>query len=197
MTGAEVVSKLNELGFFSLTDSIYLDSAKKSYEESYNDRHYLGGELISETIQFSDNRFYFVDGEALFEIGGLTEYLDIVKVSFDKLNLKLEYSDEISDHEGNFWNHTIKLNGKEYIAFRGEFSYKDWGIALANFVKMLNDQLEIQQSDERFYPINGGNDGQVVLLSKQQFEFIRTVYPNNDDHPQTLEEWQEKNQIPK
>lgn len=195
LTGAEVVNELEKLGFFSLTDSVYLESSKKSIEESYNKYKFFDGELIGESLQYADNRFYNIDCETLYEIGGLTEYLDMIKISFDKLDLRLEYSDETIEQGNDYWKHTIKLNGKEYIAFEGKFSYNDWGIAYVNFVKMLNDQLEIQKSDERFYPVIASEDGRIVLLNSHLAKFVKDIYPNDNEHPKDLEEWMKENKL--
>jgi hypothetical protein len=193
LTGIEIVSKLDSLEFFNMTDQSELERAKNEMIESKNKLNYFSGTMRGETMDFTDNRFFSVDCEELFEIGGLTEYLGKVKLTFEKLDLELEYSNEKSEQTDNYWKHTIELNGKEYVAFDGAFSDYDWGIAYANFISMLNDQLKIQNSDNRFYPIRCDNGGEIVLLTNVQFKVIKNNYPNDNDNPQKLIDWKRKN----
>ncbi|WP_289659330.1 hypothetical protein [Flavobacterium panacagri] len=190
LSGKEIVSKLNRLNFFNLTDKKDLKISKEDFEKSYNELSFFEG-YMRDDLSFTDNRFYVIDSETLFEGGGLTEYLEIVKKSFDKLNLKLLISDEFESQSDKHLLHKIKLNGKEYIAFDNDFGNYDWTIAYLNFIEMLNDQLKIQGSDEQFYPISSGNDGKIVLLTKEQFEFVKENYPNDYNHPKEIVDWKD------
>jgi hypothetical protein len=84
-------------------------------EKAFDELNFFEGKLRGETLNFVDNRFYSIDSEELFEIGGLTNYLKIVKPTFEKLGLKLNYSNEKSSQTKEYWKHTIELNGKEYV----------------------------------------------------------------------------------
>lgn len=188
LTSKEIVAELSKLGFFNLTDKSDLKRTKAEFEKSYNELSFFEG-VMKEDLIFTDNRFYFIDSETLFEGGGLIQYLETVKLSFDKLNLKLIFSDEYSNQTEKHWRHTIKLNGKEYIAYDDDFGEKDWGISFINFIEMLNSELKLQNSKEQFYPISSGNDGRMVLLTNEQFEFVKANYPNNNEHPKTISDW--------
>lgn len=192
LSGKEVVEKLEELGFFKLTDESELEEVQVAFQESYTEWGLFEGEMRGETLQFKDNRFYRIDCEALFEVGGLTEYLSPVQRSFHKLGLELAFDNEKSDQDSNRWIHTIELNDTEYTAFDGSFSHDDWNIAFVNFIEMLNAELSRQSSNEQFYPVRGGNDGAMVLLTSKQFEFVRAHYPRDEGHPMTMGEWKEK-----
>lgn len=188
LSGKEIVAELSKLDFFKLTDKSDLKITKAEFEISYNELSFFEG-LMKEDLIFTDNRFYFIDSETLFEGGGLIQYLETVKLSFDKLNLKLVFSEEYNNQTEKYWKHTIRLNGKEYIAFDNDFSENDWGISYLNFIEMLNSELKLQQSKEQFYPITSGNDGRIVLLTNEQFEFVKSNYPNNGEHPKKVSEW--------
>jgi hypothetical protein len=189
LTGNQIIDELEKLNFFNLTDKKDLKETKTVFEKSYTELNFFEGKMKGESLIFTDNRFYFIDSETLFEGGGLIQYLETVKKSFDKLNLKLNFSDEFNNQTEKHWTHKIKLNGKEYVAFDDDFGEKDWGISFVNFIEMLNDQLKLQKSDERFYPISSGNDGRMVLLTKKQFEFVKANYPNDHEHPKEINEW--------
>ena len=192
LTGDEVVMELEKRDFFNLTDSSELETAKQELAESKDNLNYFSGTMRGETVEFTDNRFFWIDCEELFEVGGLKIYLEKVKPTFKKLGLELEYENEKSEQTQDSWNHTIEINGKEYTAFNGEFSEADWEIAYINFIEILNDQLELQNSNNRFYPINCGNGGQMVLLTREQFEFVQANYPHDNEHPEQLNKWRQK-----
>src|SRR5690606_17935372 len=168
---------------------------KHGFEKAYSNLNFFQGPTRGKTLNFMDNRYHWVDCEELFEIGGLTEYLTKVKWTFEKLGLELRFANEKSEQFQNSWKHTIQLNGNEYIAFNGQFSELDWGIAYVNFIEMLNAELKRQNSDEQFYPINCGNDGMFVLLTSKQLDFINLNYPIDDEHPTTMSNWKSRNGI--
>ena len=189
-SGKKVIEELEKNGFFKLTNTNDIEASKKELIDSYNNFKFFEGKA-TDNLEFTDNRFYFIDCEALYEVGGLETYLKLVKTSFDKLNLKLEFSNEkMTDaFNGKGWHHSIDINGKTYVAFDGKFSYKDWDIAFINFIQMLNDQLQLQGSDEQFYPISSDNDGRMVLLTPKLYQIVQKYYPQDDEHPMELKTW--------
>ncbi|MES2545780.1 MAG: hypothetical protein V4548_12915 [Bacteroidota bacterium] len=195
LNGKQIIEELEKLNFFNLTSKVDLKAEKLVIEKTYDELNFFEGKTKDESLVFSDNRFYLVDSEELFEIGGLIEYLKIVKPTFEKLGLNLNYSNEKNSQTKEYWKHTIEINGKEYVAFDNNFGELDWEIAYVKFIEMLNSELEIQKSKERFYPISSQNDGRFVMLTQKQFEFVKENYPNDNEHPKTLEDWENENGI--
>jgi len=193
LSGKEIVAELDKLQFFNLTDESELGTVKKEFAESKDKWDFFSGTMRGETTDYTDNRFFAVDCETLFETDGLTEYINKVKFSFDKLGLKLNYTNEKSEQTENYWKHTIELNGTEYTAFEGAFTDYDWGITYANFITMLNEELKVQKSDNRFYPIKCDNGGEMVLLTFKQFDFTKKHFTNDNEHPKKLSEWKNIN----
>lgn len=195
LSGKEVITELEKLDYFNLTSESELDTVKADFEKAYSDLNSFQGPMRGETLNFMDNRYYWVDCQELFKIGGLTEYLAQVKPTFEKLGLELEFVNEKSEQDQNSWKHTIELNKNEYTAFDGKFSDLDWEVAYINFLEMLNAELRRQNSDEQFYPINSGNDGMFVLLTLKQLDFINKNYPIDNEHPTTMSNWKSRNGI--
>lgn len=194
VSGKEVIDKLDELGYFKYADPADIDEIKKEMTTSFDEHNVLNSPIDDETLKPKDLRQYFCDGEELFELGGLTYYLGQVKPTFEKMGLRLNWTDETDNFEGDNWDHRITLNGQEYPAFVGNMNSMDvWGIAAKNYVAMLNDQLEKQGSDERVYPISGGNDGQIIFLTNEQYKYIKTVYKDDEFSPLPLTEWCKRN----
>ena len=189
LSGKEIVTELDKLDFFNLTDKSELETVKQEFAESKDKWNFFSGKMRGETTDFTDNRFMTIDCEELFEAGGLEVYLKKVKNVFDKLELNFVYRNEESYQTENYWKHTININGVIYNAFDGSFSDNDWGISYSNFLIMVNDQLKHQNTDNSFYPINCANDGMIVLLTKKQFDFVKEHYPNDNEHPKELSEW--------
>lgn len=193
LTGTKVVAELEKLGYFNLTSESEMDAVKADFKNSYNDLNFFQGPTREESLSFLDNRYHWIDIEELFEIGGLTSYLAQVKPTFEKLGLELEFANEKSEQARNSWKHTIELNGIEYVAFDGQFSDLDWGIAFVNFIEMLNAELRRQNSVEQFFPVNSKNDGMFVLLTPEQLEFILRIYSVENENPTTMGTWKSLN----
>ena len=195
LTGKQVVEQLEHLKFFDLTSKSEIPLEKNEVEKSYDKYDFFDGAIRGETLEYVDNRFVFIDCEELFESGGLINYLKIVKPIFEKLGLNLEYSNEKEKQTESYYKHTIQINGKEYIAFDGNFSDFDWDIAYVKFIEILNEELKLQKSDEKFYPISSENDGKMVLLSAKQFDFIKVNYPDDKQNPKSIEVWKKEREL--
>lgn len=189
--GRFIVERLDEVGYFALTDSANLNIVKKDVAESYDKLSYFGGVLSDTTLHCLDNRFYWIDSETLFEFDGLWGYLDEVKNTFERLDLKLEYENYavgLDVDNPDYIKCSIELNGKKYIAFEGNAGMMSWEIAFRNFVEMLNDQLRLQGSREQVYMVYTGNDSQIVFLTDEMYKIVREYYPNDDNLPRSLDE---------
>lgn len=195
--GIDVVNKLDELGYFKYADPDKKDDLRLDLINSFDKVKALSTIADNETFLPYDHRLYFCDGEALFEIGGIEEYLEYAKHAFEKRGLKLVWSNEISEQNGDDWTHRITVNGKEYVVFEGSMDREDiWGIAQLNFYRLVNDQLELQGSDERVYPISGGHDGEFVFLTDELFNYISSNFYQGKgfrkwDIPYSVDKWKE------
>ena len=187
--GNFIVERLDEIGYFALTDSVNLDIVKRDVAKSYDELSYFGGVLSDTSLHCLDNRFYWIDLETLFEMDGLWECLDEVKNTFERLGLKLEYENYAAglDIDNPDYMHCmIELNGKEYTAFEGNVNLMSWEITFRNFVEMLNDQLRLQGSQEQVYMVYESNDGQIVFLTDEMYKIIKEYYPNDRNRPRSL-----------
>jgi hypothetical protein len=82
---------------------------------------------------------------------------------------------------------------KNYIIFK-DFNDYGWGEAAQRFAEIINEQLELQNIDERFYLINGGNDGNAVYLTNAQFDLLDPILKGSD-RPLRVEDWCRVNQV--
>ncbi|HEV3326027.1 MAG TPA: hypothetical protein VG052_10490 [Puia sp.] len=192
LTGQMVVEALENLDYFKYTDPTQLDLLKKEIGEAY-DQHKVLSTINSLKSPFEPycRRLYFCDGEILFESGGIVEYLTDVTSTFEKLGIPLVWSDEYFRMDAK--EHTIVVNGKKYIAFKGiPRDTSAWDRATKNFVELLNDQLLLHHSDERVYPISGRNDGRIVFLTRPQYDFIYRHF-DKKERPMKLALWRKEN----
>jgi hypothetical protein len=192
ITGKTVIEELEVADFFKITDKSRLSEVKNYMISSFEKNQYFGGLTYEDSIIFIDHRFYFIDQEELFEIGGLVKYLNEIKRTFNLLNLKLEISNEDNHEEtfsNNFWEHTVELNKKKYTAFKGDMDENSWGIAMLNFAKMINNELSFQKSKEQVYLIYEGNGGMLVFLTPEIFEIVKKYYPDDSNRPMIIEAW--------
>lgn len=187
--GATFIKELEELEYFKLTEPDKVSKVKIELLETLEEHNFFLTKTEDESFIYLDHRFYSIDSEDLFEIGGLIEYLELVRPSFNKLGLAFDFKNEVSLDVGDYWKHTIEINGRLYNAFDSPFNDDEWELAYANFIEMLNSELAIQGSDEKFYAIRSGNDGSIVMLTNQQFFLITTSYPSPQDNPIELADW--------
>jgi hypothetical protein len=188
---SEVAGKLESLGYFKYADAGDIESLKAE----------IGGGLAKENyLPFVDNggewavsrdlRHYFMDGEDLFEEGGIVEMLQHMDGTFRKLNISLAISSHIEDYDktkGGL-SHRITINGQPYVLF-DQFDGYGWGEAAQRFADMVNDQLALQGAEERLYLIGGGNDGRAVFLTESQQAFISAFIKDRNEKPLAVGEW--------
>jgi hypothetical protein len=192
LTGQMVVDTLESLDYFKFTEPGQLDLLKKEIRETYDQHKALATiNSLKPPLEPWCRRLYFCDGEILFELGGLVEYLTDVTSTFEKLGIPLAWSDEYFSRDAR--EHTIVVNGKKYIAFKGDPRHSSaWSRATKLFVELLNDQLLLHHSDERVYPILGGNEGRIVFLTQPQYDFIYRHFDKRE-RPKLLSLWWKEN----
>lgn len=195
MQPEEFVQKLENLGYFSMTPENELDSSKTYLLQMFKEHQFFDGKSFYDSIYNVDYRFYPLDGEELYEEGGLTVYLDDVNRTLSKLGVTLNYEKEQVRISADSIHHTIIINGTEYVAYVGVYNEYAWCIAAYNFAKMLNKELAKQQSEERIYLISSGNEGRLVFLTKDLYRFVRSILPKDDERPMETEEWLRHNGI--
>ncbi len=174
---------LDSLGYFKMTDPDNLVKSKAYLVQAYSESQFVDGYLHPDSFYNVDYRFYSLDNETLFEQGGLVAGLSELKPTFDKLGLKMEWSDEVDTAYLDSGFHSIRLNGTEYSLFEGAYHNYVWAVAAYNFAQMLNSELAKQGTAERVYLINGGNDGRLVFLTDALYTYVRSVTPTTWDSP--------------
>lgn len=175
-------NQLEGLGYFRYAEDGELERMKQEMGRGLRQGIVTGVE--------NDPRLFFLDGEDLFEMGGMVGMLKEMASLFEKMNVRMAVSDhrEDLDETGKGLNHEMMLNGKRYILFR-EFAGAGWGEAAQRFADMVNDQLRLQKSEDRFYLINGGNDGWGIFLTNAQHELITPHVKDAWERPMSTAKW--------
>jgi hypothetical protein len=184
------VKRLTDLGYFKYADSKDVDTLQKHLIKEYDPTNEFVSIWDEYTSRPKDYRYYFCDNETLFEEGGFTEILKDLMPTFDKIHLTIKVTDqyEVWDNNKKWLNHTITINGTKYAVFKN-FTEMGWGEAVQRLVEILNSELAKQNKEDRFYPVSGGNDGRIILLSDEQFNHIDSVYKNPNWKPLRLTDW--------
>lgn len=184
------VKRLEELGYFKYSDSADLDSLRKNMIDNYDPNNELSSIWDDKTGTPKDYRYYFCDGEAVYEEGGIMDLLKYIKPTLDKLNFKCDTSNHFEEwDEKNRWlNHRLTINGTEYVIFKN-FKGTGWGEAPLRIAEILNIELAKQNKEERIYLVSGGNDGRLIFLTKELYDYIYGVYKNPIWKPLELNEW--------
>jgi hypothetical protein len=183
------VNKLQELGYFKYSDPEDLDAIRQTMIDEFEPNFELVSAWDDDTGMPLDYRYYFCDNEDLFEAGGFTDMLEILRPTFDKIGFNLTINDhhEVWDSNKGL-DHTITLNGTKYTIFKN-FKEAGWGEAAQRLAEILNSELEKQNKDERVYLVSGGNDGRLIFLTEPQFNYIDSIYANKHWKPLRVEDW--------
>jgi hypothetical protein len=189
VTSDSFVNRLTELGFYKYADVSDIEKLKKNLKENFDPNNELVSIWDDESGLPKDYRYYFCDGETLFELGGFDLYLNEFRATYDKIGLKMEISKclETGDSKTGI-DYRVTINGRDYVIFE-KFKGMGWGEAAVRLATILNDQLQIQNKDERVYLVSGGNDGRIIFLTNEQFGFIDSVYKNDNWKPLPVERW--------
>lgn len=177
---SEVADQLERLGYFKYAEPADIELLKAELGNSLAVHHclpFVGDDNLPYCSK--DFRVYLMIGEDLDEQDGIITMLGYMNAAFIKMKIRLEISSHL---------HRLTINGQPYVLFE-KVDGQVWGEAAQRFADMVNDQLARQQSDERLYLINRGNDGRAVFLTESQQTLISTFIKDPDERPLPVEEW--------
>lgn len=185
-----LADKLEQAGYFKYTSPSDIPELKNAISEGVKDKFLATVYNDDKPYNAKDHRFYVLDGETLFEEEGFTDSFKDFQHIFNLIGLTFEVTNHIEEGDlQNHWvNHSMTVNGKNYVIFKNFTGY-GWGEAAREFSKILNEQLILQGKEERIFLYNGGNDGQAVLLTEKQFEIIDSSISDPHGKPLRLEDW--------
>lgn len=194
--GEKFVKRLDELGYFKYADNSDIDSLKANFIKEFDPEAELTTIWDDNTHLPKDFRYYFCDGEEVYEQGGIIGLLKDLKPVFDKMNFKCDITNHFEEwDEKNKWlNHKITMNGTEYLIFKNFTDY-GWGEAPFRIAQILNKELQKQNIDEQIYLVNGGNDGRLALLTRDLYNFIYSTYKDKKWKPLEINEWAKEFEI--
>lgn len=184
------VKQLEELGYFKYANKSDIDSLKATFIKEFDPKAEMISIWDDNTHLPKDFRYYFCDGEEVYEEGGINGLLKDLKPVFDKMNFKCyitKHSEEW-DKKNKWLNHKMTINGTEYIILKN-FTEYGWGEVPFRIAQILNIELKEQKIDEQIYLVNGGNDGRLALLTKAQYELIDKTYKDENWKPLEIKKW--------
>ena len=190
ISATEFVAELEKLGYYKYADKKNIDSLKNDLIENYDPTNELVSIWDDATGVPLDYRYYWCDGESVYEEGGFTELLEQVKPTFDKIGLKINVTDHFEEWDDKYkWlNHRITINGTEYVIFKNFKNY-GWGEAVMRFAQIINQEAKNQRIKEKVYLASGGNDGRLIFLTEELYDYIYSVYTNEQWKPLEVNEW--------
>ena len=183
-----VVKGLEDLGYYKYADPKDLDTLRNDLISSLAGYSVLSTVYNERTFIPLDNRLFLFDGETLFEQNGFMDAINSMRPLFDKMNFKVDITNHIEEADTNWLNHKVTINGKPYVIF-ANFEGYGWGEAAQRFAEIINDQLQLQNKDERLYLINGANDGTAIYLTRDQFNLLDKVLMDERWKPLPVDKW--------
>ena len=188
-TAKAIVSELENAGYYKYADAKDAPTLKTAMIKGFTGDSVLTTVYNGKYNTSLDYRLYSLDGEDLFEEGGFTSALKDMQPLFDKIGLQVDITDHTEKmSEDDLLNHSITINSKRYIIFRA-FNDYGWDEAAQRYAEIINDQLALQNKDERLYLISGGNQGRAVFLTEPQFTLIDNLLKDEREKPLTVKDW--------
>lgn len=183
------VATLEKLGYYKYAAAGDIGLLKETLKIGLMRYGRLSSEYDSELRLPLDYRLYLLDGEILFEENGFTDALTTMQPLFVKIGLTINLTEEVkaTDSDG-LLNHSVIINGKRYIIFN-DFDDYGCGEAAQRFADIINDQLILQNKDERLYLINYAADGSAIFLTEPQAAFIDKLLKNDEWKPMNVKDW--------
>lgn len=190
VTSEEFLKTIDSLGYFKYTDIKDIQKLKQNQLESFDPEGSWGGMWDDETNLPLDFRYYFCDGEYVFEQGGFTGMLEKMDSTFKKIGFELNIENHFEewDSENEWVNHRIKINGTDYVIFKN-FKGHGWGEAVQRLAEVLNAALKKQEIEEKIYLINGGNDGSLIFLNNELYKYFYETFTDPLWKPLEVNEW--------
>jgi hypothetical protein len=187
----KLADQLKKLGYFKYADPADIETLSTEVAESLAVHHrlpFVGDDNLPYCSK--DFRVYLMDNEELYQQDGIITMLGYMNAVFIKMKIRLEISSHIEEtgEANKGLNHRITINGQPYILF-DKFDGSGWSEAAQRFADIINDQLTRQQSEERLYLINGGNDGRAVFLTEDQQWLISDLIKDPAEKPLPVQEW--------
>ena len=188
---ASVVQQLEQLGYYKYAAPGDIPALKEDLITAMA-KHGILSTVEVRVPPFTplDYRYYGFDGETLFEEGGFTDKLEDMQPLFEKMGFDIKITAHVEECglPNGYLDHSITINGKNYIIFE-YFEGYGWGEAAQRFAEIINDQLELQQKDERLYLINGANDGTAIFLTEPQFNLLDAFLKDEQWRPLKVNDW--------
>lgn len=162
---------LDRTGYFEFTEKEKLNELKKSIQNSY-DKYRTFNTTYDTNMNPICKKAYFCDSETVFEGYGFREQLKKMKEGIEKV---VNYND-LSTHIPESYDYQGNPNG-------------DWFYGLADFVKRVNEFLKLKNSNYKFYPAYGGNEGSMYILNENQYLLLNKAIKDEHTKPMDLGDW--------
>jgi hypothetical protein len=124
------------------------------------------------SMELNYDKWIHLDAEDLAEMGIKKAYDQLLPVSAAPIEERKDVDKP---------SYGVICLGKEYVIFDGDDGFDSWGNATFTFFDIVNRQLE--QTNYRFFAINGGNDLGGMFLTSADAEAAKKSLPNKQDWP--------------
>lgn len=137
-----------------------------------------------ESFRFDSEEIIWLDAETLAE-GGVKEAYDKLVPRLRTYGAKLDKVEESLDVESS--RYVVKHRGERYVVYAPEVPSgegRSWARASFALFSVVNRQLE--DSELRFYAIDGGNDLRGIFLKSAELETAKKALPYKADWPYSM-----------
>lgn len=162
--------KLKLVKYFEFTD----ESDKSELVNAIQDAYTKSG-TFSTTYKNDKsmcNKLFFCDAESLFEDDGYKSQITYMKNGIERVS---DYNQMLKSIPPSFdYNSNPNSN---------------WHDAVVDFTNRVNSELKNANSEYKFYPANGGNEGYLYILNEAQFHLLNKYIDDRQIRPHDMVNW--------
>jgi hypothetical protein len=165
----QAVERLIDLGYLKYVSGAEIPAIREELVGTLR-RGYLDSEWDEGCVS-RDRRSYPADSEELAE-GGIGECLLLMKSVLRTEGVRLDSVEDDVDDE----HYDLIVNGRRHRIYDADLLENGliWGVATKRLLEIVNGLLKQAGSQERLYGIYGGNDGRVILLTKEMYRLLQS-----------------------
>jgi hypothetical protein len=175
MTKEEAIAVLIGMGFLKFVPEDQRPEVRDQLLFAFNNYDIIESKFDDDLVS-TDRRSYPADTEDLAE-EGIGEHILRLKGVLAAEGVTLH---SVADHAENF-DYRVTVNGETYLIY-DDYIYNHSvvnGIAQKRFLEIVDALLRDAGSDERLYAIYGGNEGRVIFLTEEMFNFLKFGIPKD------------------
>jgi|GEM_PF-5656341 len=173
----QIITQLERLGYFKYTEPGFLEEIREDLWFGFKTGTFNPTTFETPPFHGKEYRYFSLDFSEIEDLNSIVDLLQELEVLFSRNGLKILIQDNSDD--------TLRINEKSYF-FPDS---RDLHTLVYHLAELLNDQLTLQQSENRCYLVSDGMDTGGILLTPALQIIFETHLEDETEIPLLPDEW--------